>query len=215
MPGISRSIRAIEWLDAVVPIAVEVGSLDVNRGHVLFGDNGDFRIGVGVKLAVNLDAHIGGRGTDQIDNDAVAYQRLGAPWLRDGRAQAMLDLVPLAGARRPVAYAYIGTTFIGETLQSALPQAQSRAVATNSVRGDQHASGAGRVVPVDLRQSAADCLHRNAVSWSMLALTQGNRIWAIVTNRSAISNRGYLYRFRNQYGWPLWRLILSLRLDMR
>ena len=61
------------------------------------------RIGVVIDLASHLQAGLGGRGGDQLDDDLMADERFAAPVSGDEREQAMLDLVPLAGAGRQVA----------------------------------------------------------------------------------------------------------------
>ena len=61
-------------------------------------DLGAFGIFIFVELGAYFEAGIGcGRG-NQLDDRAIASQRLAAPIDRDEREQAMLDLVPFAGA---------------------------------------------------------------------------------------------------------------------
>ena len=82
---------------------MEFVACDVDRSHVLLGYSNAFRIGVGVELAAHGQAGVGSGGADQVDYDAVADQRPGAPVDADEREQPVLDLVPLAGAGRMVA----------------------------------------------------------------------------------------------------------------
>ena len=57
-----------------------------------------FGIFVFVQLSAHFEAGIGcGRG-DQLDDGAIAAQRLAAPVDRDERKESMLDLVPLCAA---------------------------------------------------------------------------------------------------------------------
>ena len=53
--------------------------------------------------ALTIRPRAGRRAGDQVDDHLVAHQRPAAPVLGDEAEQPMLDLVPLAGARREVA----------------------------------------------------------------------------------------------------------------
>ena len=75
---------------------------DVEGGHLLVGDADAARVGARVQLAPDREAGLGGRRADQVHDDAAADQRLGPPVLADEGEQAVLDPVPLAGARRQV-----------------------------------------------------------------------------------------------------------------
>ena len=86
--------------DCVVPFAVENGALDVEGLHLVVGHDDALGIGFVVEFASNGQAGVGGRRADQVDDDAIADERFGAPVLGDEREQAMLDLVPFAGSRR-------------------------------------------------------------------------------------------------------------------
>ena len=84
-------------VDGVVPLSVERVAVDVERGHVRVGHADALGVGSMVQLAPHREAGLGGGGADQVHDDAVADQGLGAPVLADEREQAVLDLVPLAG----------------------------------------------------------------------------------------------------------------------
>ncbi len=89
--GINRSICAVAWADRVVPFTVELGTCDVDGIHLVVGQSDTLRIGIGIQFAVDLQTGVSRGSADQIDNDAVADQRLSPPVLTDEREQAMLD----------------------------------------------------------------------------------------------------------------------------
>ena len=74
--------------------------MDVDGGELGVGDLDAGRVAVGIELAAHLEAGLCGGCGDQLNDDLVADERLSAPVLCDEREQPMLDLVPLAGARR-------------------------------------------------------------------------------------------------------------------
>ena len=80
------------------------------------GDFDTFGIFVFVKFGAHLEAGVGSRGCDQLDYRAIAAQGLAAPVDGDERKQAMLDLVPLAGARRQVTHGNRNAEFVGQLL---------------------------------------------------------------------------------------------------
>src|SRR5712691_13548929 len=102
---------------------------DVEGGHLSVGDGDAFRIEVVVDLAEPGEAGLGGGRRDQIDDDAIADERAGAPVLADEGEEAVLDLVPLAGARRQVVDGDVEADLVGEPLQLAFPQAHTRSIA--------------------------------------------------------------------------------------
>src|SRR5882672_10093499 len=78
----------------------------------------------------------GGGGRDQLDDHAMADEGLGAPVLADEGEEAVLDLVPLAGAGRQVADRDVEAEFVGQLLQFAFPQPYPRAVAAAAIGGN-------------------------------------------------------------------------------
>jgi len=101
---------------------VEFGVDDVQRGHLLIRDDDTLGLEVGVEFAAHRQTGIGLGCADQIDHDTIADQRLGSPVHADEREQTMLDLVPLAGARRQVMDDDVDAKLVGETLQFAIPR---------------------------------------------------------------------------------------------
>jgi hypothetical protein len=84
--------------DGVVPIAVEFMTVNVDGVHLGISDFDAGGVGVGIDLALDLQAGICGGRRDQLNDGLVADQRAPAPVLRDEGEQAMLDLVPLCAA---------------------------------------------------------------------------------------------------------------------
>src|ERR1700712_3965161 len=73
--------------------------MDVDALHFLVRDSDAFGVSTGVELASYGQAGVGGCRADQVNDDAVADQRLGTPVHGDEREQSMLHLVPSAGAQ--------------------------------------------------------------------------------------------------------------------
>src|ERR1700730_12452503 len=93
----------IVWRDGVVPVAMELGTFDVDGGHVCIRYDNAAGILAGVEFAAHGEAGFGCGGRDQFDDDPVADERLGAPVLADEGEEPVFDFVPLAGAGRQVA----------------------------------------------------------------------------------------------------------------
>src|SRR6266480_6146962 len=130
-------------MDRVIPVSVEASSFDVDGGHFLIRDYDGVRIAPGVELTVDGETGSSGGGRYQVDDDTVAYQWLGAPVLRDEREQAMLNLVPFAGAGRKVTDGDRDADLVGEALQLALPQPNTRAVAAAAIGRNEQSLGRG------------------------------------------------------------------------
>ena len=75
----------------------------------------------------------------------MADQRLAAPVLGDVGEEAMLDLVPFAGAGRKVATVTASPVSLAKRLQFAFPQPDPRTVAAAAIGGDQQALAWGSV----------------------------------------------------------------------
>ena len=74
---------------------------------------------------------------NQVEDDFVTHQRSATPILRDVAKHAMLNLVPLAGARRKVADLQRNAQPIGQVLQGNFPQPVTASIAAPTVRRDQ------------------------------------------------------------------------------
>src|SRR6266446_9575626 len=179
----------IVWRDGVVPFAVELGAFDVDSGHV--GIRYDNAAGVlaGVEFAAHSEAGFGGRRRDQLDYDAIADERPGAPVLADKGEEAVLDFVPLAGAGRQVANHDIDAELVGQLLQFTFPQPHPRAVAAAapSLRwgrrgGDEQPGCPGIARPTDGPPPLADAIDRERGRIMVNADTHPTRIGGEVVN---------------------------------
>src|ERR1700738_2756203 len=112
----------IVWGDGVVPLAVELGAFEVDGGHVCVRYENAFGVLAGVAFTAHREAGFGGSGRDQLDDHAMADEWLGAPVLADEGEEAVLDLVPLAGAGRQVADRNAEVELVGQRLQFAFPR---------------------------------------------------------------------------------------------
>ena len=90
-----------------------------------------------IDLASHLQPGIGGRGADQLYDGLMTDERLAAPVLRDERKQAVLDLVPLAGAGRQMTDRDGDAELVRQVLQLTLPQSDADAVAAAAISPDQ------------------------------------------------------------------------------
>ena len=138
---------------------MEVCKVDIDPGHLSIGHGDALGIATCVELAADRQARFGCRGANQIDDDAIADQRLGTPVHADEREQAVLYLVPLAGSGRQVVDIDLDAEFVGQALQLTLPQARARGVAAAAVRGDRQVSGVRIPGGADVLPPAADGLH--------------------------------------------------------
>jgi hypothetical protein len=69
---------------------------------------------VRIKLSAHLQACIGGGGGNELDDGAIAAQRLATPVDGDEREEPVLDFVPLTGAWRQMADGDGKFEFIGK-----------------------------------------------------------------------------------------------------
>ena len=109
--------------DDVVPIAVELGTFDVDGGYLCVRYDNAAGVLAGVEFAAHGEAGFGGRGRDQLDDHAIADEWFGAPVLADEREEAVLDFVPLAGAGRQVADRDVEAELVGQILEFAFSTA--------------------------------------------------------------------------------------------
>ena len=100
---------------------MEVGRCDVEAGDLRVGHLGALLVGVFVQPALRRQAGLRRGAGDQLHDDLVREQRLAAPVLGDEGEQAVLDAVPLAGARRQVRDGDGQPGLVGERLQLGLP----------------------------------------------------------------------------------------------
>src|SRR5512144_439220 len=124
-------------LDRVVPLAVKGIPGHLHRGEFLVANLAALRIGVGVEFGLNLQAGGGGGIGNQVDDNLEADQGPPTPVLADVSKQAMLDLIPLARARRQVTDRDRQARIVGKALQFGFPQPGARPIATSAIGDDQ------------------------------------------------------------------------------
>src|ERR1035437_208387 len=108
--------------DGIIPFAVEFVAHDVHGSEFVVGYFDAGRVGHGIELATDLETGSGGGCGDQLHDPLMADERLSPPVAGDEREEAMLDLVPLAGAGRQVTDGDRDIEFVGQLLQLQLPQ---------------------------------------------------------------------------------------------
>src|SRR5271167_43559 len=87
-------------LDRVVPVGVPVVRCDWYGCEFGVGDFLAERVVTGVEVGLDLQTGAGGGGGDELDDGAVGSERLASPVHGDEGEEAVLDFVPLRGARR-------------------------------------------------------------------------------------------------------------------
>ena len=140
----------------IVPLALKSSRLEIDFSQLFWGNLHSRWITPGVKPG--LDAKPRRRTSDQIDNRLMAYQRSASPILRDKGKHSVLNLVPLACARREVTDLDAQSRPIRQTLTADFPQARATAVATPCVRQDQQFLGLGVGSPPHLFPPGKDAV---------------------------------------------------------
>ena len=107
---------------------MEVIAGDVERGHLGVADLDALLVGPRVERALDLQAGLGRRRGNQLDDGHEIRERFAAPVLRDVAEQAMLDLVPLGRARRIVADLDRHDDLVGELLRASTFHSLERAL---------------------------------------------------------------------------------------
>src|SRR6266849_5995878 len=123
--------------DDVVPVPMEAVAFQVDAVHLIVGDSPAGGVFSAVQTTDNLKALGGRRPSDQVDDGFIVAQRLASPIRGDEREEAMLDLVPLAGARREMTHRQRPSRFVGQLLLLPFPQPQARSVAAARIRRDE------------------------------------------------------------------------------
>src|SRR4051812_40181152 len=152
--------------DDVVPVTMKRVPLDLQRVEVLGGNLLARRIASTIEPCADDEAAAVGRVADQVDDRLVGPQRPAAPVDRDVREQAVLDLVPLAGAGREVADVDGEVECIGQPLEFGFPKSGSVAVAPTRVGGDEQLARVGIALRADVlppRLDRGDRKHRRVV----------------------------------------------------
>src|ERR1700736_1098268 len=155
----------IVWGDGVVPLAVELGTFEVDGGHVCVRYDNTAGVLAGVEFTAHSEAGFGGSGRNQLDDRPIADEWLGAPVLADEGEEAVFDFVPLAGAGGQVAARDVEAELVGQLLEFAFPQPHPRAVAAPApslrwgrLGGDQQSGRLGIARPTDGAPPLADAI---------------------------------------------------------
>jgi hypothetical protein len=90
------------WTDRVVPVTVEVMAGESDAFELFLGYLCTGLVVVPVAQRTDSSALLGGGRRDELDDRPVGNERSPAPVHRDEAEHAVLDLVPLRGARRVV-----------------------------------------------------------------------------------------------------------------
>src|SRR5712692_628047 len=93
-------------------------------------------VGPLVQLGLDAQASLRPRVTDQLHDRLEGAERTASPVLGDVTEEAVLDLVPLAGAGREVRDVNTQTQVISQALQLRLPSARAIAVAAARIGRD-------------------------------------------------------------------------------
>jgi hypothetical protein len=101
---------------------MEIVGVQVDLRQCVVRDHGALRIGLRAQLTADFEPGLGGGRGNQVHDHFVANQRFATPVLAKVREQTMLDLVPLAGARRQMTYGDRQTGFVGQLLEFDFPQ---------------------------------------------------------------------------------------------
>src|SRR5580658_4701836 len=157
--------------DDVVPVAVEVIAFDSQLSKFLVRDLLAGRIAATIKSGAHDQATVVGRVANEVDHGLVGPQRAPAPVDRGEREQAVLDLVPLAGAWGEVADVDRHVELVGDALQLVLPHVRPIAVDAAGVGGDEYLSRLAVTLPANPVPPCLDRGHREH-RWSTPTLTK-------------------------------------------
>src|SRR5258707_6383209 len=80
---------------------MELGAFDVDGGHLGVGYDNSAGGLAGVEFTAHSETGFGSGGRDQLDDDPIADEWLGAPVLADEGEEAVPDFVSISWARRP------------------------------------------------------------------------------------------------------------------
>src|SRR5882672_9124866 len=116
---------------------MEVVALNVQLAHLLLRHLLTGRVLSLIKSGVNNETRARRRISDETYDDLEGAQWFATPVDRDEREHAMLDLVPLARARREVADVDRKVKFVGKALKLCFPCVRPVAVASTGVGGDE------------------------------------------------------------------------------
>lgn len=116
---------------------MEIVALQVDGRQLVVRHFDSGWIAATIQLSLDSQAGLGAGAGNQVDDHLVADEWLAAPVLGDVAEHAVLNLVPLAGARRKVTDMDRQPQLGRQVLQCQLPKAAAAAVAAAPIGGDQ------------------------------------------------------------------------------
>src|SRR5262245_60313575 len=123
------------------PVDSRVHRVVLDATHRLTAAAATFGIGQGVERTGDRQACFRFRVPDEVDDGHTVEPRPAPPILGNEAEHAMLDLIPLAGARRKVRDMDREVEGIGQPLQLGFPQAYATAVTAAAIRRDIEVRG--------------------------------------------------------------------------
>ena len=131
------AVLCILRCDRVIPLAMKGIAHDVEGLELSIGDGETRRIRLAVLDGNDVQSFLGARMRDQLNHRFQRCERFGTPIDGDERKEAVFDLVPLACSGRIMRDRDRELFFIGQGLQSLLPQLVAHAIAAPTVGCDQ------------------------------------------------------------------------------
>ena len=181
-------------MDLVVPLPVERVSFDEKLVQFGVRDLASFVVLILVEPAVDLEACLGPRCPDQLDDDCQRFQGNALPIAGDVAEDAMFDLVPFACSRREMADLNDHPHLVGEFLKFEFPQSVARAIAATTIGRNQQSPR----VPVPLLSQpvppATDRFHGKL--GRVVGDPHGNTSLVVIQIRDALRNCLAQFRVR-------------------
>jgi hypothetical protein len=109
------------WHEGVVPFTVKVGSFQIQRSQFRIAYLCSGGVAPRVQFGADFQPRFGGCVGNQLDDDFMTDQWPSPPVLGDVAEHAMLDFVPLAGARRKMAHPNRDAQAHSQVLESDFP----------------------------------------------------------------------------------------------
>lgn len=126
--SLSDHLSGLDWMNDVVPLAMEGFWIDVNELEFGIRYLDSSRIGGPVELTAHLGPGGSGGVGDQVHDHLVAGERLAPPVVGDPGEEVVLHCVPFRGSRREVTDGDDEAGLVGQAPQLGLPQAATGAV---------------------------------------------------------------------------------------
>ena len=157
-------------------------ALDIEGSHLRVTDLDTLWVVTCIKRASHRQASLGRGGGNQFDHRFAADQRSSSPSLGNVAEQPMLDLVPLRGPRRIMAYKKRQAGFVSQVLHFNFEQAHARTIGTAAIRRDHQLVHIGIALPAHDIQPASDRIDRELCRIVADAKIDASRIGGDVVN---------------------------------